>query len=390
MKRNRACLCGLLAAMMLLSGCWNVNAIDNLDYVNAIGIDYLEDEKQFVVCLQLLSFEKAAKSEQGIKPDPTPAWLGIGKGKSYNEAIGKITVESQRRLFWGHVTALVLGDGFLNKGEISETLQTFFRFYELRYTMWVFGTKDKLTDIFTATPNFERSRLRMLLHTPKENFKQRSYIAPLRLNDFMAEYYEPVHTLALPSITIGTDIWHKNEEPIESLRYNGIYSFWQQKQTGFIPIEKIKGIRWMVPQTNRAPVSIVKDGKNVAGARMRKPRIAVKVAEAGGKPRFDVHVIVEGAITELDEGVPSKELIKQLQDAIEKEIRETYATGLKYQADLLGLGNRLYDKGADKYRQFADEKLFVLKPDSLRDVKVEVQLTTAGKYTYKQYNKDER
>lgn len=390
MKAGRAWVGGMLAAMMLLSGCWNANDIDNLDYVNAIGIDYLEDEKQFVVCLQLLSFDKVAKAEQGMSMSPTPVWLGIGKGKSYNEAISKITVESQRRLFWGHVTALVLGDGLLNKGEISDTLQTFFRYYELRYTMWVFGTRDKLTDIFKATPNFERSRLRMLLHTPKENFKQRSYIVPLRLNDFMAEYYEPSHTLVLPSITVGSDIWQKDETPVESLRYNGIYSFWHQKKTGFLPLDKVKGIRWMMPQTNRAPVVIVENGRNLAGARLRKPRVAVKIIEEGGRPYFDIHVIVEGAITELNEQVPDKELVRQLQSTVEKEIRDTYETGLKSQADVLGLGSRLYNKGADKYRQYADDNLFVLKPDSLRNVKVEVQLTTAGKYTYKQLNKSER
>ncbi|WP_051620285.1 Ger(x)C family spore germination protein [Paenibacillus sp. UNC451MF] len=371
---------------LLLSGCWNSTDIDNVDYVNAIGIDYSNEEKQYQVYLQLLSFDKVAKSEQGMNMSPTPVWIAVGKGKSYAEAIEKITVESQRRLFWGHVTSLIIGESLLEKGEITTTLQSLFRFYELRYTMWVFGTSDPITEIFQATPNFERSRLRLMMHTPKDNYKQRSYIAPIRLNDFLASYYEPVQSLLLPSITVGKEVWRKNNEPVDSLRYNGVYSFWQQKKTGFFPVEKVKGLRWMDRKTNRAPVTIKEGGKNVAGARLRKPRFAVKINEEGGKPSFDIHVIVKGAISELSEQVPESVLIRQLQSMVEQEIRETYSNGVKQKTDLLGLGKHLYDRSTSKYRMYADKgDMFLLTPESLRNVRVEVELTSAGKYTYRTY-----
>ncbi|WP_282941240.1 Ger(x)C family spore germination protein [Paenibacillus sp. RC67] len=387
MRTKRVHVCVLLMLLVfLLSGCWNSVDIDNVDYINAIGIDYSKDDKQFVVYLQLLSFDKVAKSEKGLDLNPTPAWIATGKGKSYAEAIEKITIESQRRLFWGHVTSLVIGDSLLEKGEITNILQSLFRFYELRYTMWVFGTKDSITDIFQSTPNFERSRLRLLMHTPIDNYKQRSYITPIRLNDFLAAYYEPVQSLLLPSITVGNEVWRKNDDPVDSLRYDGVYSFWQQKKVGFFPVEKVKGLRWMDRHTNRAPVIVKEGGKNVAGARLTKPRFAVDISEQGGKPNFDIHVIVKGAISELNEQVPASLLIKQLQTMIEQEIRETYTAGIKQKTDLLGLGKHLYDRSTSKYKLYTEKgDMFLLTPESLRNVKVDVELTTAGKYTYRTY-----
>ncbi|NOU95984.1 Ger(x)C family spore germination protein [Paenibacillus sp. LMG 31456] len=381
----------LLAAMLsltslFLGGCWNASDIDNLDYVNAIGIDYSNEKKEFTVYLQLLSFEKVAKSDVGTKSASTPAWIGIGKGKTYVDAVGNISLESEKRLYWGHVTSLVMGEGLLNKGDITDVLQTFFRFYELRYTMWVYGTRSKLDELFTATPNFEQSRLNMLIHKPTDNYKQRSYIAPMRLNDFIATYYEPAQTLLLPAVSISKEVWRKNNEPLDSMRFEGIFPFRRNKSEGFIPMEQVKGLRWVEKKTNRAPVSVTEKGKQVANLRMRNPHYSVKIREENNKPVFDLHVKVNGAITDLNEQVSEQTLCKQVEKIIEKEIRDTYESGLKLKADLLELQKHLYIRGAQRFRQYdIDNNQFVLEPSSLGDVKVKVEITSAGKYTYRMY-----
>ncbi|MCR8629633.1 Ger(x)C family spore germination protein [Paenibacillus radicis (ex Xue et al. 2023)] len=386
MRRGLLLATMLLVNAVLLSGCWNASDIDNLDYVNAIGIDYSKEEKQFTVYLQLLSFEKVAKTDTGNKSTSTPAWIGIGKGKTYVDAVGNISLEAEKRLYWGHVTALVMGEGLLAKGDITDVLQTFFRFYELRYTMWVYGTRSKLNELFIATPNFEQSRLNMLIHKPIDNFKQRSYITPMRLNDFIATYYEPVQTLLLPAVSVSKEVWHRNDEPLGSMRFEGIFPFRQNKSEGFMPLEQVKGLRWVEKNTNRAPVSVTEKGKELANLRMRRPHYSVKIREENSKPVFDLHVKVDGAITDLNEQVSEQTLCRQAEKIIEKEIRETYENGLKLKVDLLELQKHLYVRGAKRFREYdKDKDQFVLESNSLGNVKVQVEITTAGKYTYRMY-----
>ncbi|OXM86889.1 Ger(x)C family spore germination protein [Paenibacillus rigui] len=375
----------LCIAAFGLTGCWNAKDVDNLDYVNAVGIDYAKESKEYTVYLQLLSFQRVAKTEGGgIDTKPIPVWMAIGHGQTYAEAIGKITVEAEKRLFWGHVTSLILGEGLLEKGEITDVLQSMFRFYELRYTMWVFGTKEPIDKLFEASPNFERSRLNMIIHAPLDNYLQRSYIKPLRLHDFIADYYETAKTLVLPSIAISGKVWRINEKPIHSLRYNGIYVFWDKKNTGFLPLEKVYGLRWMEKGARRAPV-LIEDDKLLANLRMEHPKHAIYMRTINDKPVFDVHVVVKGIISELNENVPVGTLIQQVETKIEKEIRDTYAAGLKQKADLLGLCDHLYLRGAKGYSKYAGDRTFLLHPDSLGKVTVDAQITTAGKYTYKLY-----
>lgn len=85
----------------------------------------------------------------------------------------------------------------------------------------------------------------------------------------------------------------------------------------------------MDQHTNRAPVIVKEGGKNVAGARLTKPWFAVEIIEEGGKAAYDIHVLVKGAVSELNEQVTSAALIQQLQTMIKQDIRKTFAAGVE-------------------------------------------------------------
>jgi chaperonin cofactor prefoldin len=175
-------------------------------------------------------------------------------------------------------------------------------------------------------------------------------------------------------------------EAIESMRFEGIFPLRENKSVGFMPLEHLKGLRWLEAKTNRAPVSITEKGKELANLIMRKPKYTVQIREVGGKPVFDIHVKVKGTISNLNEHVSEEVLNKQVATVIEKEIRVTYEKGLQKKADLLELQAHLYAKSAQRFRQYDNNKdNFILEPGSLGDVEVKVEITSAGKYTYWMY-----
>ncbi|AEI45009.1 Ger(x)C family spore germination protein [Paenibacillus mucilaginosus] len=377
----------LLLPVLLLSGCWNANDVDELDYVNAVGIDYLPEEKQFVVYAQLISFSKVAKGEGNQDVKPVPAWIAEGRGKSYVEAVGRIMANSEHKLYWGHVTSLLLGDTLLRMTNVSDVLESFFRYYEMRYTMWVFGTRDSIPALFIASPNFERTRLGMILHSPEDNYFASSSIRPIRLSRFMAGFYEPYRCVLLPSVSLSKEYWKKNLEPVPSQRISGAYLIQGQKTLGALSMEQLQGLHWLERTTHRAWLDIEEGGEETAILRMRKPRYTIIEGEENGAPVYDLEVSVQGTVSELKRPMTEEELAGKAARLIEEEIRRTYAAGLKLKGDLYGLQQHRYRTAAvlppRRKAELAAEKL---KESSLRQIRVKPYIVSGGKYTLERYN----
>ncbi|MCZ8519125.1 MULTISPECIES: Ger(x)C family spore germination protein [Paenibacillus] len=387
-KRGLSCLLlpALLLLIPLLSGCWNANDVDELDYVNAVGIDYLPDAKQYVVYAQLISFTRVAKGEGNQDVKPLPAWIAEGRGKSYMEAVAHINANSEHKLYWGHVTSLLLGDTLLRTRNVADVLESFFRYYEMRYTMWVFGTRDSIPALFIASPNFERTRLGMILHSPEDNYFASSSIRPIRLSRFMAGYYEPYRCVLLPALSLTKEYWKKSREPVASQRISGAYLIQGQETLGMLPMDQLQGLHWLEPTTHRAWLEIEEEGEEIAILRMRNPRYEIVEAQEQGTPVYDLEVSVQGTVSELKRPLTEEELTAKATAVIEKEIRGTYLAGLKQKADLYGLQQHQYRSAVVlPPRQKAALAAVRLKEGSLRHVRVKPYIVSGGKYTLERY-----
>ena len=73
------------------------------------------------------------------------------------EALIDLYTSSQQRVSWGHVTALVLTESVLQPKQLSQVFDLTNRSQEIRYTKWLYGTKDKMEDLFTVSPFFQLS-----------------------------------------------------------------------------------------------------------------------------------------------------------------------------------------------------------------------------------------
>ena len=96
------------------------------------------------------------------------------------EALIDLYTSSQQRVSWGHVTALVLTESVLQPKQLSQVFDLTNRSQEIRYTKWLYGTKDKMEDLFTVFRSFS-SPLHSLLHEPRESYVQFSFIRPIQL-----------------------------------------------------------------------------------------------------------------------------------------------------------------------------------------------------------------
>ncbi|TGU93463.1 spore gernimation protein, partial [Mesorhizobium sp. M00.F.Ca.ET.186.01.1.1] len=105
MKYARIACALLLLATTLLSGCWDQKSIQDLSYLSAFGVDFINDE--YVLYAQSVDLSNVAKQETGSQPESPPAAISIGRGKTLMSAFDNLQKNSQVPLFLGFVSSLV-------------------------------------------------------------------------------------------------------------------------------------------------------------------------------------------------------------------------------------------------------------------------------------------
>lgn len=366
----------VLLLPFLLTGCWSKYEVQNMNYATAVGIDYAEG--QYIIYAQLLDFSTVAKLEGQQKAEQPTVWIGRGKGISFSEAANDLYSTSQQRLNWGQISAILFSERLLKERKVGEVLELIDRYREIRYLAWVFSTRDPLDEVLIATPFFRLSPIGSILHNPEQNYRQRSILAPIRLQKFVMDSNEKAKTSYIPELSVRKDQWKENQKPHELLRYSGIQIYDKDKYYARMSLEEIKGLPWLNKHTIRLPVDLFSDNKLVAVLVAEKPEYDVKPRVKYDKAYFDISVKVKAGVNELHADVTEQELTQLAQKEIEHQIRQTFQTAFEKRIDIYNLGESLFRKNPYEWKRIASGT--VLNKDSLRNINVNVQIVYSGRY----------
>ncbi|WP_201317658.1 Ger(x)C family spore germination protein [Paenibacillus sp. EPM92] len=366
----------VLLLPFFLTGCWSRYEVQNMNYVTAVGIDYADG--QYIIYAQLLDFSTVAKLEGQQKAEQPPVWIGRGKGISFTEASNDLYSTSQQRLNWGQISAILFSERLLKERKVGEVLELIDRYREIRYLAWVFSTRDPLDEVLIATPFFRLSPKASILHNPEQNYRQRSILAPIRLQKFVMDSNEKAKTSYIPELSVRKDQWKENQKPHELLRYSGIQIYDKDKYYARMSLEEIKGLPWLNKHTIRLPVDLFSDNKLVAVLVAEKPEYDVKPRVKYDKAYFDISVKVKAGVNELHADVTEQELTQLAQKEIEHQIRQTFQTAFEKRIDIYNLGESLFRRNPYAWKRIASGT--VLNKDSLRTINVNVQIVYPGRY----------
>ncbi len=361
--------------LFLLSGCWDIKDLQTINYVTSVGLDY--QNKQVVIYAQMLDFSSVAKQESGKANQAPVQWVGKGTGATINLAINNLYDTMQEKTLWSHITSIVVTGSFLEH-EPTKMTDTFFRFRDIRYTPWIYGTHDSLEKIFSSHGFFNLSTLSTILNEPIENYEQKSYIVPMKYIDFISQAREPDKTILLPSITLDHTHWKKDEKPDSKLKMNGVFAIQNQSLKGWFNWNSLIGLRWMEPQTIRTPLSI-KEGNSIKSViSMGKPTIDIKVINRSTPPVYEIKIAVNGNLVENVDSLTDEEMVEEAKKQIEHEIRSTYEAGLKKGVDLYSLEHMLFKKHYFSWKKLNAHEQLLLTPDSLQQINVQAKLIHSG------------
>ncbi|MCG6182306.1 Ger(x)C family spore germination protein [Anoxybacillus sp. LAT_38] len=350
-----------------LSGCWNIKEIQDINYVTAIGIDLDEEKKEFIVFAQVLDFSNVAKLEGGFPEKSPPIWIGQRRGKTIQAAIDSLTKEAQQRLFWGHISAIILSEHVL-KTHLKQAIDFVNRYREIRYNIWLFSTKESIDRIFQAKSFFKLSALSNILHEPNELYKQHSVIRPVRFFEYLADASPAKKTVYIPSLSLSTKTWKSDDQPQPLLKISGAHFLINHYLQGWLSESKLLGMRWLDRKMEKSSVIVVEKEEPLASITIENLRISTKVK---GDQIF-LHISGKGIMNEKIKSISLKEIKNKTENIISTEIWHTYRQGLKIHADVLNVNEWI-----KKNKVMGKPK--IIFPYQLADVSVDIHIISTGK-----------
>lgn len=362
----------VLLPLLATAGCWSSQDIQNQAYVTAIGLDY--DNGSYVVYAQVLNFANVAMTESNQLGKSVPIWIGHANAPTISDALGALHKTSQMPLYWGHTKVLVISERFLRQMGIRNAIQVMNRYREVRYNIYMYGTREKMTDIFVQKSIFNLSPLDTVMFSPKQIYQ------PITGNRFIAKLDEPGNPAVLPSIGLDSASWDEDRKRKSMFRINGGFYFTNKKMTAWMSEEDLIGATWAQRSLRDTVIKVPVSKPYSAGIMALKSKMTTKALLKDGQPKFELTVYMRGFVLELFENVSVGKLEQLAEVVLREQVQKTFLKGIEARCDPLALQQTFYRKYPRRWAELGGQEAFMLKPDSLEKINVHITLTHMGKY----------
>ncbi|MEM5014485.1 Ger(x)C family spore germination protein [Niallia taxi] len=351
MKKRLFILIGLI---LVITGCSNKKEIQYQAYAVGLGIDFKDDE--FTVTLQFLDFANVAKTEQPNSTQPAPIWLGIGKGKTIEEAITQIYQGLQIQANFDQLNIIIFSKDAL-KYKLDESLSALMTNFNIRMTGWVYGTEENIEDIFTAKVPFYYPYTASNLNKPLESHQQSSTIPPFTLEKLVYDNNEPTRTVILPNIIVKKKFIKKDQEPFVVTVIDGAWNIKDKKFKGLLHEKDIIGFVRMNNQAVRTLMTL-NEGQNIPlSLEIDSPKVMRNAEIKNGQLECQLKITFSVTLREGAVGRNISKTKKSIEEKVKDEIMTAFENAKKEDVDLYQFEDYLYRYNFEEWKTFKKEKL---------------------------------
>lgn len=376
----------LLILSFLLTGCWDKRELNEIAITLAIGIDKVENEYQVTAQVVVPSEISAKESTRS-----TTVTLFTAHGETVYEAFRKMTKDSPRKIYPGHLRILVIGEELAQEG-IGESLDLLSRDLELRSDFYVVIAKDiTATEILNVTTDIENIPANKMFSSLEMSEKAWSGTDGITLAELIANLISDGKEAVLTGIQLigNSEIGSSTQNvetisPAARIRYNDLAVFKGDKLIGWLTENESRGYSAISNsvKTTVTPISCPNEGK--VTIEIIQFNSDVKGSIDTGKPKIDINIKAKGNVGEVECKINLTEprTIAELEIIYEKEvieiINETIDTmQKKYKVDIFGFGDAIHrsnPKEWNKMKENWDEEFSNLTVN----VKVDMKLHLTG------------
>lgn len=375
----------LLSAVWLLfittTGCWSLREVESVYYPNTSGIDYRDGKYYIYVQVFDLTAMGKGKEERG-GGENGGIWIGMGKGRTVDQAIHDLYSVTGQMISWGQLSSVVLTEGAMRKGA-KEVIDLMNRYFDIRSTVWVFGTETPLDRLLKSHAIIFKFPLYTRLGNPDRPYKQRSYIEPKQYYEVLRTANDPARTLLIPSLGL-VDQWKTGGKSTPQVEFSGMYSMKKYRMGHHYDRAALSGMRWMTPDSERSALTLSKKGKVMADVVLGKPSLRIFPKVSGDQVSYDVYVRVKGMLLTQQRQDQLRDLEALAAKEVAGQIRHTFKKGVKKGDDLYNLTQFLYRKKPNEWKRLKKKGKLDIEKETLDRVEVDVNLLTSGKEKLRQ------
>ena len=370
----------LISLIIICSGCFNYNELNNYAIATGMAIDINNNEYEVSV---LISNSPKSSNQASGKNYTTVVYSG--KGKTIYEAIKQIGLISPKELYIGHLSVLIISEDVAKTG-INSSIEFLLQEPRSKKNFYVAISKDsKAKDVLSVTSpltDFPSQNLATNLKTTT------SLQGSVNATDFNTTLYKLVNIgidLSLNGFSIVGDT--KNGVKNSNIETNVPKAYIKLSPLAIFKDDKL--VSWTTKNESRG-INIINDKIKEIYLRLDCDGgdIVVDTEDLETKKTIDKNGNItlktsgKASISEIscDIDLTKQSNINKLEKKIENKIIELEKSAIKlskkYSTDIFGIGLMYYQDYPDKYNKIKDYNNFY---NNIKfKTKVDIKLNTLG------------
>ncbi len=341
--------------LLLVTGCWDKDELNELGIALALGID-MQGDLYKVSAQVVLPTEIASKSRSGGNGNAVTVYDATAP--TLYEAIRKLIETSPRVLYIPQLRVVVLGEDYARRG-ISNMVETLMRDVFARTDYFVVVAKGaKAEDILQVSTPLERIPANQVYSSLLASSKTWAPTSTVTIDELMKRLVTEGVEAVLTGIQIvrstppAGDDENNNLEPIKprtELRVSSLAVFDNDRLIGWLNEEESKGYNYIRDQVNQS-FGHIAYGNGLVGVRILQSTTDVKAKIINGEPHIQIKVtnmnaIVEMGTTELS--LRSREDYRRIEqecsDSVVHILQNTCdVLQHKFKVDIFGFGSLIH------------------------------------------------
>ncbi|PID23294.1 spore gernimation protein GerC [Sporosarcina sp. P3] len=353
----------LLALTLFLSGCWDRRELNELGITMALGIDKVKNEYQ-VSAQVIVPSEVSMKASTGR----SAVTLYQASGETIYEAFRKMTKNSPRKIYPGHLRILIISEDLAKEG-IGESLDFLARDWELRSDFYVVIAKDltasEVLNVTTPIESIPANKMFNALKTTESNWAgTEGIILDDLLNNLTSDGKEAVLTGIKVTGNKELGSSKQNVESITSdaqIQYDHLAVFKEDQLVGWLTEDEGRGFSDITDNVKKTVTAISCPTGGKIAIEILDFNTSIKGSINKGEPEVDIHVEVKGNVGEVQCSIDltKPESITKIQKIYEKEVKELIEQTIssvqnQYQSDIFGFGEAIHRSNPKEWKKMKD------------------------------------
>lgn len=291
-----------------------------------------------------------------------------------------------QEVFWGHMTFLLFSDNAMRDEHAISVIDTFLRFRETRYHIWVYCTDDSIEDVLLVSPLLEKSPTSAKLSNPKNTAKQESFVEPVNLRQLVIGLNEPNHEMKVPYITIN-ESWETIDGQEKETYFAGVGILSKDSFKGYLKGTSARGIEWMNDATKQGEITFElanNEKDDYLTVDIKKLDVRVKPIVTNSQVRFEVVLKFDTVLNGFKGKLDPDQVRKKVSEEVKKEIMGTFEEGLKMDADVFRLSEYLYRDNVKAWKKLEKNGKIPLNKDSISKIDIHINKVSPGRKTFQE------